>query len=75
MIVARPHNPAEPDLLTGHANAPLSFMSGDTPGTELQRVEPPASGWTHEALEEVNTPASASWNAYLGPTWVGSSEV
>lgn len=75
MIVTRPIRPEEPDLLKGSEAAPLHFMSCGHKASEVKIVLPPDTGWTHEALEAVEPPHTGAWDAYLGDTWVGSSEV
>lgn len=75
-IVARPLHLAEPDLLVGHEHDALIITGPD--GEELQQVQPPATGWTHDLLESIdyNTIAPFCWDAYLGSLahWIGSSE-
>lgn len=77
-IVARPLNPAEPDLLVGHENQPLRVI--DDQGHCLAEVPAPAAGWSHDSLElavadRCGQWAGLSWNAYLAEHWIGSSEV
>lgn len=76
MIIARPITLIEPDLLLGREFEALKFK--DAPDGHLLALVPaPPGGWTHDALEQVSLPISANgtWDAYLGPEWVGSSEI
>lgn len=74
MIVARPANHCEPDLLSGHENLVLRFVDLDSDRV-LMSIVPPTGGWSHAALESVSPPTATPWNALLGSLWIGSSEV
>lgn len=73
MIVSRPHNTAEPDLLKGFEHKPLRFVSAE--GREISVKYPPPTGWTHDRLEQAEQPKGRSWDAFLGTQWIGSSEI
>ncbi len=75
MIVARPNTAKEPDLLAGREFEALRYVAMD--GQELATIPAPAAGWTHDALERVRPDIheGETWDAFLGPQWVGSSEL
>ncbi|EJL6419995.1 TPA: hypothetical protein SLZ57_003506 [Vibrio cholerae] len=74
MIVTRPSNDQEPDLLVGFERQPLVVK--DLDGKDIHRVDAPDNGWTHDILERIDYYCiSAQWDAYLGEQWIGSSEV
>jgi hypothetical protein len=77
MIVTRPIMTTEPDLLLNKEN--LALIITDLAKSEIKRISPPQSGWTHNLLEsiEYNEIAANGWEAFLGDTncWIGSSEV
>ncbi|HAS6097504.1 TPA: hypothetical protein I7145_23125 [Vibrio vulnificus] len=74
MIVARPLNDHEPDLLVGFERQPLVVK--DLDGKEIYRIDAPDNGWSHDVLESIDFYSiSTQWDAYLGEQWVGSSEV
>lgn len=75
MIVCRPVNSNEPDLLIGHERDQLRFVAVADAERVLLRVDPPLAGWTHDALEAAEWPQADAWNAFLGAQWIGSSEV
>lgn len=89
MIISRPLNPREPDLLKGHESCDVWLTFDPWAHVELGggaisiKVEAPSAGWTHDALEqlppqEVIDRMNAHgyvWDAYLGGHWIGSSEV
>lgn len=72
MIITRPIFPNETDLLVGNEKEQLRFTSDD--GAILVGVDAPRSGWRHVQIEMVPTPPSP-WDAWLGSTWIGSSEI
>jgi hypothetical protein len=76
VIVTRPINNGEPDLLIGFEC--LALIIHDLNGNEVAKVTPPNSHWTHDALESLDIYAYGpyGWDAYLGDNnWIGSSEV
>jgi len=74
VIVARPLNDSEPDLLVGNEQKTLVITNLDK--KELHRVAASNNGWTHDELESINYYGiSSEWEAYLGSQWIGSSEV
>ena len=73
MIISRPLNPREPDLLPGNETKPLRFLAPD--GSQLSEVQAPAGGWTHDGLEAAVQPDAEPWDAFLGDAWIGSSEL
>ncbi|MGR6831174.1 hypothetical protein [Aliivibrio wodanis] len=71
-------SPKEPDILTTVKFNSLLIMSLE--GQYLARFHAPITGWTHQALCNMNTLFESAWaycgvDAYLGNQWVGSSEV
>ncbi|MCK7657715.1 hypothetical protein [Shewanella sp. JNE4-2] len=76
MIIKRPINGESDCLKQIEVNSPLVVT--DLDHNELLKLESPADGWTHESLESISDMLhsfNTGWNAYLGTTWVGSSEV
>ena len=80
MIVTRPINASEPDLLLGHDFETLLFTDLDK--NLIKKIEAPITGWSHELLEDELKSISddvqrCGWDAYLGSLshWIGSSEV
>jgi hypothetical protein len=77
MIVSRPVNDKEPDLLTGNEHKDL--IINDLSGLELERRSCPKSGWTHDLLEPLGSSLNAEypdgWDVYLDKQFIGSSEV
>jgi hypothetical protein len=77
MIVARPVNDLEPDLLEGNESNDLIIY--DLDGIELERHISPIGKWTHDLLDQFSTQFNIrlklGWDAYLGESWIGSSEV
>jgi hypothetical protein len=77
MIITRPLNANEPDLLKGLEYATLTVQ--DLDGAVLF-TKVSATAWTHDELERIAAevvPVFANgngWNAYLGTLWIGSSE-
>ena len=69
--------PGERDILPGIAHEPLFLTSLD--GSLIATTQPPADGWTHDRLEEeAQRLADATRHgadAWLGTTWVGSTDV
>ena len=68
--------PGESDILPGVAHHPLSVTRLD--GALIATIEPPAGGWTHELLEQeaerLREDTRVGADAWLGTTWVGSTE-
>ncbi|MDH0740277.1 hypothetical protein YH64_016390 [Achromobacter sp. LC458] len=64
----------EPDILAALRHQPLLLRGLD--GSTLHVQQAPAHGWTHEGLCAVQ-PESAviGCDAFLGTSWVGSTEV
>ena len=73
MLVAKPLN-KEPDLLKGNEMKQLRFVSLDNQ-VVIGETQAPSGGWTHQLLEASTLPTNEPWNAFLGQTWIGSSEV
>lgn len=78
MIVARPINQSEPDLLVGLEFEPLIIKN--LKGAVMGRINPPESGWNHDSLEltedEIYKISPFGWDLYLGVGgWIGGSEV
>ncbi len=64
----------EPCLLSGLEREPLSVR--DSEGVEIARIEPGQTGWTHDTLTaHAQFEAEGPLDAYLGGSWVGSTEV
>lgn len=74
MLVTRPLNDGEPDLLFGKECCDLCFYGGDGK-RKIAVYKPPLGGWTHNALEAVSHPEQMPWDAFLGTQWIGSSEI
>ncbi len=75
MIVARPLNDNESDLLIGHEHSVLTLTNLE--GALVYEQEAPCLGWRHEQLESIDFYAYSphGWDAYLDKRWIGSSEV
>ncbi|EGQ8547891.1 hypothetical protein ACPHXT_004023 [Vibrio alginolyticus] len=78
MIISRPINQSEPDLLIGNEFSPIIIKDLDE--QVIVTIEPSLpAGWTHDLLEQTNTYAQSispdGWEAYLGGQWIGSSEI
>jgi len=75
VIITRPINPREPDLLIGFEC--LALIIHDLDGNEVATVSAPSGRWTHDELESLDLYSYSpyGWDAYLGTNWVGSSEV
>lgn len=75
MLVAKPINDTEKDLLIGNESKELVIQ--DLDGHIVQKISAPVNGWTHEILDKIDfSETSASgWDAFLGKQWIGSSEV
>lgn len=79
MIVARPLNDNEKDLLAG--NEHLDLIITDLNGCHVCSIPAPAGNWTHDKLEdaviEISSSTKQGWAAYLGDhtNWIGSSEI
>lgn len=72
MIITRPLLTNEADLLVGNECEQLRFTSDD--GAILICIDAPRTGWRHDQIETIPPPPSP-WDAWLGKTWIGSSEV
>lgn len=76
MIITRPLK-NDADLLTGHERKNLTVC--DLSNNIVKTIHPPASGWTHTLLENINYNkiAPTGWNAFLAwpELWIGSSEI
>ena len=71
-------NESEPDLLTNNRQNTLLIVSLE--GQWLAQFEPPATGWTHQALNELVPSFPLEWDfcgadALLCEKWIGSTEV
>lgn len=75
MIVARPNNPKENDLLVGFETKKLTIKCLDEKPDVV--IEPENGFWSHDALEAIdyNNHSPFGWDAYVGSQWIGSSEV
>lgn len=71
----------EPDLLAGVINQPLSIK--DLDGGLIVELSAPDSGWQLDALRKVDRNirayigghAAEGFEIFVGPQWVGGSEV
>ncbi len=68
----------EPDILSPVKHCSLFLLSLE--GQFLARYEAPHTGWTHQALCQMNTLFEPAWtycgvDAFLGEQWVGSTEI
>lgn len=64
----------EPDILTPVRHDPLIIRT--LGGIEILRQKAPQDGWTHDQLIIVQPDDSGEGSeAYLGASWVGSTEV
>lgn len=67
----------ETDLLGDTRKQPLVVLALD--GSLITEIGPPLNGWTHEALENqaniLSQKTRQGAEAFLGNTWVGSTEV
>ena len=75
MIISRPINYSEIDLLIGNEHQCLIIK--DLDGYITKEINAPKSGYTHELLEVIDyfIYSPNGWDAYLGNIWIGSSEV
>lgn len=75
MIVSRPNNQNEKDLLIGHEKEQLTIKSMDKKADVV--IESDNNFWSHAALEVIDYDKHCpfGWDAYLGNQWIGSSEV
>lgn len=75
LIITHQISHDEPELLAGREHLTLRFRSS-IDGEELSVLSAPDGGWTHHLLESAPRPSNgAAWDAFLGPQWIGSSEV
>lgn len=69
--------PGEPDLMAALRMETLKVV--DLDGGAILAREAPAGGWTHDELERIAVAIEpdclAGADAFLGPQWVGSTEV
>lgn len=71
--------PGETDILLRVASETLRIT--DLDGVEIIQIHPITGPWTHEKLMQVSESLAIldalknGANAYLGDTWVGSTEV
>ena len=69
--------PGEPDILTPVRHERLLVTDED--GQIVHAALAPAEGWTHETLAAATKSPTiadaAAADAYLGGTWIGSTEV
>lgn len=75
MIITRPINDSEPDLLIGFEQNDLIIKDLDS--NVVATITSNKNGWTHDALEtfDFDSYSPFGWVAYLGEEWIGSSEV
>ncbi|CAM2158229.1 conserved protein of unknown function (plasmid) [Pararobbsia alpina] len=79
-FVARPQRDGEPDLLAGHEREPVFLRSLSLDRT--LRIDP-SPIWTHDALDALLTRYDVKVflidvggaEAFVGGTWIGSTEV
>ena len=75
MIIARPINQNECDILIGHETKTLIIK--DLSDEIVKLIEPISGFWSYDSLESIDydkyTPHG--WNAYLGDNFIGSSEI
>ena len=75
IIISRRHQ-QEKDLLKGYEFC--TVVVRELRGQGIQVIQAPSKGWTIEAIEGLEAYAVAcydAWDTYLGPNWIGSSEV
>ena len=69
--------PGERNILPDIARRPLTVTRLD--GTPIATIQPPPDGWTHELLGrqalDLRDATCDGADAWLGTTWVGSTEV
>ena len=69
--------PAEHDILTPLRHVPLRITTLE--GTHITTLQPPATGWTHELLDQhahrLTHDTRDGADAWLGSRWVGSTEI
>lgn len=71
--------PGEPEILPRVANETLRIT--DLDGVEIIQIHPVSGPWTHDKLVQVGESLvildvlKNGANAYLGDTWIGSTEV
>ena len=67
----------ESEILSPSRHNPLIVVSLE--GELIKQVPAPARGWTHTALvqqaERLTSATKSGANAYLGTSWVGSTEI
>lgn len=79
MIVSRPLNANEPDLLVNNEQKDVIVVPMDA--TLPVSIPATGEGWTHNSLEKLSCQLDSDypfgWDAYLGTKdhWIGSSEV
>ena len=75
MIISRPINHSEIDLLIGNEHQCLIIK--DLEGKITKEIYAPQGGYTHELLELIDyfIYSPNGWDAYLGDGWIGSSEI
>jgi hypothetical protein len=75
MIVTRPKNNREPDILSGFET--FKLIVKDLKGNRVAEIPPRGDHWTHDELESLDlfSYSPHGWEAYLGENWIGSSEV
>lgn len=68
---------SEPDILTDHCCSSLTIL--DLAGTPIQTFDAPCGGWTHSLLVSTASGLQSETvngaEAFLGTSWVGSTEV
>lgn len=75
MIISRPINHSEKDLLIGNEHQCLTIK--DLDGEITKQIHAPQGGYTHELLESIDCfiYSPDGWDAYLDHIWIGSSEI
>jgi len=70
-------SPGEPDLLRSRRFCPLTVATLE--GEILASYPPPRTGWCQAQLDNISEQLTGRLdmgaNAYLGGTWIGSTEV
>ena len=68
---------SEPDILTSLSFFSLSII--DLDGAAIQAFDAPCGGWTHSRLVSIacalESKTAHGAEAYLGTSWVGSTEL
>ena len=76
-IALTEQHPDEPDILTPVKHEPLQIRTLD--GDIVASLDPPDGGWSHDSLHDIvrtyDVRTCNGADAYLGTSWIGSTEV